>query len=996
MASHHPSPPGGIQMHHGPPGGPPPPGMPQQQPPQAWPAPQTMAAMNEAVWLQIGSFAELMGSLDEAMGAYEHALRSNPRSIPALNAISAILRTQEQFPKAVEYLQNILKLDGNNGDVWGSLGHCYLMMDDLQQAYTAYQQALYHLRDPKVRSSSNLGGTGSNKATQEPKLWYGIGILYDRYGSLEHAEEAFSQVMRMQPDFEKANEIYFRLGIIYKQQQKYQQSLECFRYIVSVPPTPLTEEDIWFQIGHVHEQQKDYDNAKAAYMRVLDRDPNHAKVLQQLGWLHHQQSNSFTSQERAIEYLEKSVSSDQGDAQSWYLLGRCYMSQQKYPKAYEAYQQAVYRDGRNPTFWCSIGVLYYQINQYRDALDAYSRAIRLNPYISEVWYDLGTLYESCNNQINDALDAYQRAAELDPTNAHIKARLQLLRNGPTNGLPIQTSAPLPQDVHPQAYQVTGAVGPPGPQWGSSAPQAQAQGPPNPVNGWGSRLAEIHPQPANPFDPRDAARGPPGGGGPIPPLARGPSPRQEQQMRPYPGPGADRGPTGPGLVGPGQLGGLNGLGPQNGPGGGPNGAQSGPPPLSRRSPPPREHHPGMGPYSGQGLPQPPPQQTPSQQQPPPGPPAALQRVSNPNYVAAGPSSNVLPPAPNQMNGPGPSQGPPPGAGPLPPFGRGNSPRTEVRPILDNSRMASPKSGYPHQQGYQQHHPDISAPAGIESGVPPPASAMVAQQEAAAERNGERPPSVGPKRMREWEDEQPSMKKPASDEARARMDDMNHRRPSTPPREQQPFRRNSEEIRREDMRREEIRRVDEQRRLGILDEQRRADEQRRVEDQRRDEQRRANENYHPSEAAHHPPTHALPPPNALPQVNHLPMQGPPGPHAPHTPVHEQLPPPPAQQPVPKDYAVDERERERERERMEHPAPPPPPPQVGEPERAARKMDVDEDYDDDGEEDKKGGIVSTAGSGPGSASGETRVATTSPTGVNGHANGVVNGSTKVEAPA
>ena len=63
-------------------------------------------------------------------------------------------------------------------------------------------------------------------ALQEPKLWYGIGILYDRYGSLEHAEEAFSQVMRMQPDFEKANEIYFRLGIIYKQQQKFGQSLE--------------------------------------------------------------------------------------------------------------------------------------------------------------------------------------------------------------------------------------------------------------------------------------------------------------------------------------------------------------------------------------------------------------------------------------------------------------------------------------------------------------------------------------------------------------------------------------------------------------------------------------------------------------------------------------------------------------------------------------------------------------------------------------------------
>lgn len=56
------------------------------------------------------------------------------------------------------------------------------MQDDLQKAYAAYQQALYYLPNPK-----------------DPKLWYGIGILYDRYGSLEHAEEAFSSVLRMDP-----------------------------------------------------------------------------------------------------------------------------------------------------------------------------------------------------------------------------------------------------------------------------------------------------------------------------------------------------------------------------------------------------------------------------------------------------------------------------------------------------------------------------------------------------------------------------------------------------------------------------------------------------------------------------------------------------------------------------------------------------------------------------------------------------------------------------
>ncbi|KAG2231075.1 hypothetical protein INT48_001736 [Thamnidium elegans] len=397
---------------------------------------QKLAAVNEQTWLTIGSLAEMMADYDKALNCYESALRHNPYSVPALTQIASLCRGREQFSKAVDFFKRILVIQENNGDTWASLGHCYLMMDNLQDAYQAYQQALYHLSNPK-----------------DPKLWYGIGILYDRYGSLEHAEEAFSAVMKMDPHFEKSNEIYFRLGIIYKQQRKFDLSLQCFRYILHTPPLPLTEADIWFQTGHVYEQKKEYEAAKESYEHVLKENPDHAKVLQQLGWLYHQQDTSFFSQLLAVQFLNKSLKIDSNDAQSWYLLGRCYMVDQNYNKAYESYQQAVYRDARNPTFWCSIGVLYYQINQYRDALDAYSKAIRLNPYISEVWYDLGTLYETCNNQVQDALDAYQRAADLDPTNPRIKQRLDILKRPSSQSS--NTSAPVPQDVvNPSQYNNT--------------------------------------------------------------------------------------------------------------------------------------------------------------------------------------------------------------------------------------------------------------------------------------------------------------------------------------------------------------------------------------------------------------------------------------------------------------------------------------------------------------------------------------------------------------
>ena len=117
-----------------------------------WALPFTPPLLCAELPFSLGSVTELMGDLDRAMAAYENALRQNPYSIPAMNSISCILRTKEQFAKAVEYLQSILNLDANNGDIWGSLGHCYLMMDELQKAYSAYQQALYHLRDPKVHS----------------------------------------------------------------------------------------------------------------------------------------------------------------------------------------------------------------------------------------------------------------------------------------------------------------------------------------------------------------------------------------------------------------------------------------------------------------------------------------------------------------------------------------------------------------------------------------------------------------------------------------------------------------------------------------------------------------------------------------------------------------------------------------------------------------------------------------------------------------------------
>ena len=97
-----------------------------------------------------GNLAEMMTDYDKAMSCYASALRHNPYSIVALSEIASLCRGREQFGRAVDYFKRILAIQENNGETWAALGHCFLMMDNLQEAYQAYQQALYHLSNPKV------------------------------------------------------------------------------------------------------------------------------------------------------------------------------------------------------------------------------------------------------------------------------------------------------------------------------------------------------------------------------------------------------------------------------------------------------------------------------------------------------------------------------------------------------------------------------------------------------------------------------------------------------------------------------------------------------------------------------------------------------------------------------------------------------------------------------------------------------------------------------
>jgi tetratricopeptide (TPR) repeat protein len=229
-----------------------------------------LEAANERAWLALAEIASLQGDNERAVISYKKVVQHNPTNMTGLLELGVLHKTAERYAKASECFLRMLKIENSHGVAWAHLGYCYMMMSDLQNAYSSYQHALYHLPNPK-----------------DPSLWYSIGLLYDRYGSLEHADEALEAVLKMDPNFAKAREVKFRLGVIAKQRGDYPKALVRLEEVLNELPENAVRVDVLSQIGHIYELQNNFNEAKVVYEKVVEMSPEDSKALQQLGWLCH-------------------------------------------------------------------------------------------------------------------------------------------------------------------------------------------------------------------------------------------------------------------------------------------------------------------------------------------------------------------------------------------------------------------------------------------------------------------------------------------------------------------------------------------------------------------------------------------------------------------------------------------------------------------------------------------------------------------------------------
>ncbi|OGI22006.1 MAG: hypothetical protein A2287_10485 [Candidatus Melainabacteria bacterium RIFOXYA12_FULL_32_12] len=219
-------------------------------------------------------------------------------------------------------------------------------------------------------------------------------------------EDAAERTGKITMFYSEIGDLSLEIGDYSKAVQYYKKTLE------SSPDNVV----IWAKLTNLLQTQyKDnVDELKSCYNRLVELEPNNARIYYELGHLYLKLEDRFS----AINAFRRSVEIEPSNAFYHNSLAYGLVQLEDYNGAISEYQKAIKLNPDNE--WTSIvtqalGAIYHQVKCNIDAaVVAYQTAVVLDPYNVDAFIALGELYHETND-LNNAIDCYCEVIKLDPS-----------------------------------------------------------------------------------------------------------------------------------------------------------------------------------------------------------------------------------------------------------------------------------------------------------------------------------------------------------------------------------------------------------------------------------------------------------------------------------------------------------------------------------------------------------------------------------------------------
>lgn len=255
--------------------------------------------------------------LDNAGKALDHAAFFGPDSLVLFDAVSLNISGDTLYQKgkidsAVKEFKTALLLDPSNVNVHNSLGVCYGVLGDFDEAKVKFEKTIQ--LDP-----------------QETMAIYNLGLIYLL---TDHKEKALKHFLDADRDGEDVFEVAFQTGKLYLEMGQPEKGKALLDKAVELRP----ESGLAFRyLGECCTAMNLTANAVSAYKNAIRLNPNDAESLSALGYLFDLQGEN---PDITTIFCQQSVDIAPENGLFRHRLGNLYLKRNQLEEALEQFQKA--------------------------------------------------------------------------------------------------------------------------------------------------------------------------------------------------------------------------------------------------------------------------------------------------------------------------------------------------------------------------------------------------------------------------------------------------------------------------------------------------------------------------------------------------------------------------------------------------------------------------------------------------------------------------------
>jgi tetratricopeptide (TPR) repeat protein len=329
------------------------------------------------------------GDFAKAAQTAQSVVDNNPPYLPARILLGQIYLEQELYAKAKKCFTECLVQEPGNPQANYNLGLVHEKWNELDQAFTYYEQAwkgqpdhipyLLAMVETKVSQGEYEGAIailleGMKETEQDPRLYMTAGTIYSHLGQYSQAIEMFEKVRDSRAENSGVTEA---LAFCLHKAGRDQEAVCLFQKLIAQnekesQPTPWS---CYLALGDCYMNLKQYHDAWRCYDRVSQQDGSNPKIWVRLA----QATMERKEYDRAKGYLARALTLNPGDPEVLMAQGIIAMQEKEYGKAQDVFRAATRADDRNVLAYCWLGQSLQAQGNESEARTCYAQALEIDP-----------------------------------------------------------------------------------------------------------------------------------------------------------------------------------------------------------------------------------------------------------------------------------------------------------------------------------------------------------------------------------------------------------------------------------------------------------------------------------------------------------------------------------------------------------------------------------------------------------------------------------------